>query len=162
MTGGKDEIMFVLLFLLWIVFNGRITVEIVLFGIAICAWLYWFMCKYMGYCVDREKSILKTMPIYIKYFFVLTREIIKANLSVIPIILSPKKEIEPEILNFKTDIKSDLARVVLANSITLTPGTYTIQLEDDKYLIHALDKSFGEDLNQSVFAKELRKLEAKL
>ncbi|WMI80214.1 Na+/H+ antiporter subunit E [Anaerotignum sp. MB30-C6] len=154
--------MFVLLFLLWIVFNGKITLEIVLFGLAICAWLYWFMCKYMDYHMNRERVILKNMPLYIKYLMILFREIVKSNLAVIRIILSPNKEIDPSITNFKTDIKTDLARVVLANSITLTPGTYTIQLEDDAYMIHALDKSFGKDLNQSVFVKELRKLEDKL
>lgn len=154
--------MFVLLLFLWIIFNGKITVEILLFGIVICAWLYWFMCKYMGYRIDREKIILKNLPLFIRYFFILTKEIIKANLSVMRIILFSEKEIEPAIMQFKTDIKANFARVVLANSITLTPGTYTIQLEENKYLIHALDKSFGEDLNQSVFAKELRKLEAKL
>lgn len=153
--------MFFLLFLLWIIFNGKVTLEIVLFGIAICAWLYWFMCKYLNYHANREISILKNMHLYIKFFFILALEIIKANIAVIRIILSPKKDFEPTIVKFKTDIKSDLGKVFLANSITLTPGTYTIQLEDDEYLIHALDKSFGEDLNDSVFAKEIRELEAK-
>ncbi|WP_304507273.1 Na+/H+ antiporter subunit E [Anaerotignum sp.] len=153
--------MFFLLFLLWIIFNGKVTLEIVLFGIAICAWLYWFMCKYLGYHANKEMRILKHMHLYIRFFFILALEIIKANIAVIRIILSPKKEFEPAIVKFKTDIKSDLGRVFLANSITLTPGTYTIQLEDDEYLIHALDKPFGEDLNDSVFAKEIRELEAK-
>lgn len=153
--------MFFLLFLLWIIFNGKVTLEIVLFGVAICAWLYWFMCKYLGYHANKEISILKNMHLYIKFFFILALEIIKANIAVIRIILSPKKDFEPTIVKFKTDIKSDLGKVFLANSITLTPGTYTIQLEDDEYLIHALDKPFGKDLNDSVFAKEIRELEAK-
>ncbi|KXL53329.1 Na(+)/H(+) antiporter subunit E1 [Anaerotignum neopropionicum] len=154
--------MFFLLFILWIIFNGRVTVEIVLLGIVICAWLYWFMCKHMGYQSKKEKSILRYMHLYIKYFFILALEIIKANIAVIRIILSSNKEFEPTIVKFKTDIKSDLGKVLLANSITLTPGTYTIQLDDDEYLVHALDKSFGKDLNESIFSKEIKELEAKL
>lgn len=154
--------MFLMLLILWIIFNGKVTLEILLFGIIICAWLYWFMCKHLGYHADREIKILKNFHLYIKYFFILTLEIIKANFAVIRLILSSKKEFEPSLVTFKTDIKSDLGKVILANSITLTPGTFTIQLEDDEYLIHALDKSFGEDLGESVFAKEIRKMEAKL
>lgn len=154
--------MFILLFLLWIIFNGKVTIEIVLFGLAICTWLYWFMCKYMDYHMKREKTILSIMPFYIKYFLILVWEIIKANISVIRIILSPKKEIDPAIIHFKTDLKTDIARVVLANSITLTSGTYTAQLEDDEYVIQTIDKSFGENLDNCVFVKELRKLEARL
>lgn len=154
--------MFILLFLLWIIFNSKITIEIVLFGLAICTWLYWFMCKFMGYHVKSEKIIFMNMPFYIKYFLILVWEIIKANISVIRIILSPKKEIDPAIIHFKTDLKTDLAKVVLANSITLTSGTYTAQLEGNDYVIQTIDRSFGENLDNCVFVRELRKLEAKL
>ena len=40
--------MYLLLLLLWFIFNGRVTLEVALFGIVICGWLYWFICKYMG------------------------------------------------------------------------------------------------------------------
>ena len=51
---------------------------------------------------------------------------------------------------------------MLANSITLTPGTYTVGLENGAYVVQALDKSkFGEGLDDSVFVKQLRKLEGK-
>ena len=49
-----------------------------------------------------------------------------------------KKKIAPRIVTFKTRLKSDLARVTLANSITLTPGTITIRIEDDIFIVHAL------------------------
>ena len=136
--------------------------EILMFGIVICSWLYWFMCKHLGYHADREIKILKNFHHYIKYFFILTIEIIKSNFAVMCLILSSDKDFEPAFITFKTDLKTDLAKVILANSITLTPGTYTIQLQDNEYLIHALDKSLGENMNESIFANELRKLEAKL
>lgn len=84
---------------------------------------------------------------------------IKSNLAVIRIILSPGLEADPAFYTFETDLKTEVARVTLANCITLTPGTYTVALEDNKYTIHALDKSFTEGIEESVFVKQLRKLE---
>ena len=151
-----------LLLLLWIIFNGRITPEVFLFGVVICGWLYWFISKHMGYNYKDELRYAKKLPLYLKYAVVLVWEIFKANLAVIRIVLSPKMEIEPAIVRFHTDLESEAAQVTLANSITLTPGTYTAGLEDGSYVVQALDKKkFGEGLNDSVFAEQLRRLEGK-
>ena len=75
-------------------------------------------------------------------------------------ILSPGFQNKPVIIHFKTDLKSRTARVLLANSITLTPGTITVSLEDDVYTVHCLDKSLAEGIDSSVFVKLLKKLEA--
>ncbi len=63
------------------------------------------------------------------------------------------------LVKFTTDLRSETAQVVLGNSITLTPGTYTAGLENGEFVVQALDKSFAEGLNDSVFVKQLRKLE---
>ncbi len=152
--------MYLLLLLLWFIFNGRVTLEVFLFGVVICTWLYWFMSKHMGYDGKKEIILARKVPLYLKYALVLVREIIKANIDVIRIILSPKMEIEPAIVTFKTDLKSEAAQVTLANSITLTPGTFTAGLDDGDFVVVALDKSkFGEGLDDSVFVEQLRKLE---
>lgn len=153
--------MYLLLLLLWFIFNGRVTLEVALFGIVICGWLYWFICKYMGYSFRREKALVKNIPLYLKYAFVLLWEIFKANVDVIKIIFSPKKaEIQPALVRFHTDLKSEASLVALANSITLTPGTYTVELENGEYVVQALDREkFGEGLEDSVFVKQLRRLE---
>ena len=153
--------MYLLLLLLWFIFNGRVTLEVALFGIVICGWLYWFICKYMGYSFQREKVLVKNIPLYLKYAFVLLWEIFKANVDVIKIIFSPKKaEIQPALVRFHTDLKSEASLVALANSITLTPGTYTVELENGEYVVQAQKKEkFGEGLEDSVFVKQLRRLE---
>ena len=104
--------------------------------------------------------LAKKIPLYLKYTVVLVWEIMKANVDVIRIILSPKMEIEPAVVTFKTDLKSEASLVTLANSITLTPGTFTAGLDDGDFVVVALDKSkFGEGLDESVFVEQLRKLE---
>ena len=58
------------------------------------------------------------------------------------LIWSPEKEIEPRVTSFHTRLKTDAGKVVLANSITMTPGTITVDVQDDLFLIHCLDESF--------------------
>ena len=70
------------------------------------------------------------------YIIVLVWEIIKANLDVAYRVIHPKMPIKPGILVIKTSLKSDIAKMILANSITLTPGTFTLDIIDDRLLIH--------------------------
>ena len=60
---------------------------------------------------------------------------------------------------FDTDFKTGLARVLLANSITLTPGTITVSVEDDRFCVHCLDKELAEGMETSVFVKLLKEME---
>ncbi len=118
--------MFMLFFVLWVIFNGRISAEIAAIGVVIAVLLFCFICKFMDY----SRNILRGAS----YLLLLLAEIIKANYSVICLILSPKYEIEPKLVKFRVDLKSDTLRAVLADSITLTPGTITVTLEGDEYL----------------------------
>jgi len=70
------------------------------------------------------------------YFCVLFWEIIKANIDVALRVLNPALPIKPGIVEIKTSLKSDAAKVALANSITLTPGTLTLDIIGDKLFIH--------------------------
>lgn len=70
------------------------------------------------------------------YVFVFIWEMIKANLNMAMIVLSPKLPLKPGIVKIKTDLKSDFARLLLGNSITLTPGTMTMEVDGDTLYIH--------------------------
>ena len=102
---------------------------------------------------------MKRAGYFIWYLCVLLREIGKANFGVIRIILNTKEKPKPVMVSFKTDLKSQMARVILANSITLTPGTITVSLKEDVYIIHCLDKRFADGIEESVFVQMLRKME---
>lgn len=152
--------MLILFFALWIIFNGRVTTEIVVFGLVIAVILFCFSCKFMDYSLKKEMHVYRNIGRGISYIVLLLAEIIKANYSVIRLILSPKYEIEPKLIAFKTDLKSDTLRVILADSITLTPGTITVTLNENEYLIHCLDKDMAEGMEDSEFVRRLRALEA--
>lgn len=151
--------MLVLLFLAWIIFNGRITLEIVIFGIVIAAAVFAFMCKFMDYSIKKELRLYKKVPQFLKYVFLLVKEIIKANMAVIKMILTRREVTEPTLVKVHTDLKSETAKVMLANSITLTPGTITVSMEGDTLLVHCLDKSLSEGMEDSDFVKMLEKME---
>ncbi len=79
---------------------------------------------------------LKRFAFLIVYVIVLFKEIIKANFDVAYRIIHPKMPIKPGIVLIKTQLKSDIAKMILANSITLTPGTFTLDILRDKILVH--------------------------
>ena len=146
-------------FIVWIIFNGRITLEIALFGIAVTAVMFWFVCKFMDYSLEKERTFYKKLPLFGRYLLALVKEIVKANLAVFRLILTRKEIAEPVIVKVHTNLKTEMARVMLANSITLTPGTITVSLTDQELLVHCLDKSLAEGMEDSEFVKLLEKLE---
>ena len=151
--------MYLLFFLFWLILNGRITLEIVIFGLVISAGLYAFTCKFMDYRPKVQLRLLCKAPLVIAYLFLLIKEIILANIAMAKFIFRPQVIAEPEIVTFRTDLQSNTARVVLANSITMTPGTITVRMEDGLYEVHCYDKSMGEGIEDSSFVRLLRRFE---
>lgn len=151
--------MLLLFFIAWLIFNGRITLEIVLFGVAVSALMFAFICKFMDYSVAKERTFYKKMPLFCKYVILLVKEIIQANLSVCRMILTRREVMEPVIVKVHTNLKTEAARVILANSITLTPGTITVSLTGQELLVHCLDKSLAVGMEDSEFVSLLEQLE---
>lgn len=151
--------MYLLYFLLWIIFNGNITVEICIFGLVIAAAVFAFTCKFMDYSLEKEKKNIKKAGKFLRYVCVLVWEIIKANFAVIHIILSEREEAEPALVSFRSDMKTPTGRAFLANAITLTPGTITVSLEESEYVVHCLDAGLAAGMDDSIFVELLADLE---
>lgn len=151
--------MLLLFFLVWVIFNGRFTLEIALFGIAVSAAVFAFVCRFMGYNLEKERRLYRLLPGFFQYLYYLIKEIIQANLVVSRLILTRKETMEPVLVHVHANLKTETARVILANSITLTPGTITVSLTEDQLLVHCLDKSLSEGMEDSMFVRLLQKLE---
>lgn len=87
---------------------------------------------------DRETAPYLSMPRTLIYFVWLFKEIIKANIAVIRAVLSPDLTVSPTMTRVPLKNRCDLAKTMFANSITLTPGTVSVDIEDDHILVHAL------------------------
>ena len=153
--------MFILYFALWVVLNGRWTTEIGVFGLVFAAVAYAFTWKYMGFGPRLDAALLRRMPSAIGYGVTLLKEIVKANLTVARMILDGESEPKPQLVQFDVDLKKNRHLVALANSITLTPGTITVDLHDNHFTVHALDASFVEGLDDGGFVTELMEMEKK-
>ncbi|MBR1566870.1 MAG: Na+/H+ antiporter subunit E [Oscillospiraceae bacterium] len=150
--------MFVILLALWLVFAGSVTVTNLILGVLVAGLITLLCTKFMGYSTKRFYTGLKKAPAVAGYIGELLKEIVIANRDVLRVIYR-KGQPQSTLVRFHTDLRSEGLRVLVANSITLTPGTYTVKLEGDEYAVHALDKSFQEDIENSAFFKLARKME---
>ena len=153
--------MFICFFALWVVLNGKWTTEIGVFGLVFAALAYAFTWKYMGYSPKVDIALFMRVPSAIGYGWNLLVEIVKANLAVSKMILRSDFVPEPQLVRFDVDLKKNRHLVALANSITLTPGTITVDLDDNHFTVHALDASFVDGLDDGSFAAQLMKMEEK-
>lgn len=150
-------------FMLWLIFNGRITLEIIIAGALISFMLDVFIRKVLRLNLTAKNFFMavKILPHILLYVIVLLVEIIKANFAITKLVLSPNLEVEPCLVKFKTPLKTNAARVALANSITLTPGTITVSLEGNNLLVHALNREIADGLEGSIFERLLAVMEGK-
>ncbi len=153
--------MLILLFLLWIILNGRITLELVIIGLAVSAAVYCFARAAFGFTLSWELSAWKLLPMIILYLLNLVVEIIKASVSVMGIILNPRRRPDPVLIEFDSGLPTDIQNMILANSITLTPGTITVFMEGSHFQIHCLVPELGEGIGESSFIKLLSRMEMK-
>lgn len=151
--------MLILFFALWLILSGKITVGVCVSGAAAAAVLYWFGRKVLGYDLHTELVSLKKLWLSVRYLGYLLAEMLKAGFVVMKLIYTKGRNMEPELIYFENGLKSDGMRAILANSITLTAGTITVQLEGKRLCVHTLDKSLAVGLEDSEFQRRLRKLE---
>ena len=95
------------------------------------------MCARMR-ILDHETAPYSTVPQTLSYFTWLFIEIVKANVEVVKAVLSSDMEVSPVLTKIPTPQETDIARTMFANSITLTPGTVSVLMDDDHILVHAL------------------------
>ncbi|MDJ0893359.1 MAG: Na+/H+ antiporter subunit E [Gammaproteobacteria bacterium] len=109
--------------------------------------------------VDRETYPVPLNLRALTYWLWLAGEVIKANLDVARRILSPSLPISPNVVLVKASQRTDLGRVTYGNSITLTPGTITIDLEGDTLEVHALTRKAAEVLQQGEMDRRVTEME---
>jgi multicomponent Na+:H+ antiporter subunit E len=104
---------------------------------------------------DLSQLRFQYTPIFLIWLII---EIVKAGLHVANVIINPNRSIETYILKFKVDLPSAHAKMILGNSITLTPGTLTIDITGDEYTVHALTPKSFEGITSDVMPRKVLKL----
>jgi len=134
-------ILFVLLLAFWLLMSGHFNVFYVSMGVLSSAAVVMLNARFNKFFFILENSSgyvpirLRRVLLYVPW---LIWQIVLASLQVAQVVLNPKMPVDPSLVKFKARYPNDLARVFLANSITLTPGTITLELNDGEYVVHAL------------------------
>ena len=150
--------MFLMLWLFFILLNGKVTLEILLLGMGIALLVMGFCCAFMDWSLKKELAFLRRLPRMILYGGSLFLEIVKANFVTARRVFLRKGE-EPAIVTIHTPLEHEWQRVLLANAITLTPGTITLHIEGDALTVHCLNRQDADSLEHSSMENKIAKLE---
>jgi multicomponent Na+:H+ antiporter subunit E len=145
--------------LFWLILAQTLSFERIAIGTLICVAVYLFNKDLQSFNQKNRNLALPNLKFLLSYITVLIVEMFKSNFHVAKIILSPKLNISTSIVTINTKLKNEFNKTVLANSITLTPGTLTLDSTNDKLIIHCLDKEVAKGLENSKFEQMLLKKE---
>lgn len=136
----------VILFAFWALLSGKFDAFHLTLGL-ICCTLTAYLFHDLLFANVRVGDMRVIAGRFIVYIPWLIQQIVLSNIHVASLALSPKMPIDPQVVRFKTKLETDISWVTLANSITLTPGTITMDIRDGEFYVHALSKKVAEDLN---------------
>jgi multicomponent Na+:H+ antiporter subunit E len=153
----RSLILFVTLMAVWLLFSGHYNATLITYGVLSCLGVVALMAHLQ--ILDEE-----ALPVHLAFrtfFYVpwLFKEVVLSNLAVAKVILSPKLPIHPRILRIEASQKTDVGLVIYANSITLTPGTVTLDVRHGKFLVHALTTDSAEGLLSGEMDRRVSDLE---
>ncbi|MCL2232188.1 MAG: Na+/H+ antiporter subunit E [Treponema sp.] len=137
----------------------RLSAGIIVAGLIISAIVYRFACVHMDYKPADEYKLVRKWFLVLQYAYILLWETAKAVVAVLRIVFSRSINIKPRIIYFRTALKTKPALAVLANSITLMPGSVVIALEDGVFCVHCLDAKLVENIETSAPVRQLQKFE---
>ncbi len=132
------------LFVTWLAWSGVYEPLLLGLGLGSCLFVAWIVSRLQG--DDHETTPIPVFLRCVLYVPWLLGEVVKSNLHVARVILFSPKEVRPRLLRVDCTQESDFAQVLYANSITLTPGTISLDVRDGHILVHALTQDTAEGL----------------
>jgi len=149
---------FILLLANWVVFSGKLDAFHLGLGVVSCLFVTWISQDFLFH--DRKKNWedrMREAGAFLQYIPWLTVEIVKANLHVFRLAMTRQggQEIKPRIVTIKTKLKTDFAKFVFANSITLTPGTITMLIRGDVFHVHTMSQFLEDDLREGAIERKV-------
>ena len=141
----------------WLLMSGIYTPLILFLG-AISVIFVLYLTRRMD-ALDEDGFEFKLKRKHFSYWSWLAKEIFKANIDVSKVILSPKMNLSPRLVRVPLSQSNELATVIYANSITLTPGTVTVDIEGDEIIVHALTQELMDGLTEGDMDQRVNYLE---
>jgi len=159
--------MAIVFFLFWLLLNAHFALDtamlqIVIIGILLSLLLYIFMIKFTRWDKKLDRFFICNPHLFLLYGAVLFWNVLVSNFHVIKLLLTPGESPEPCIVIVEIPLKNEMLRSMLANSITLTPGTITVESNESSFTVHCLKKGYIDGIEASTLTKILMKMEEKL
>ncbi len=151
------------LFLVWLLLSGKLEPKYILFGVVASLATSFICMPFLTVpSVDKKTQffLLRGNPVkVVLYFFWLLKEVVVSSLTVSREILRPRMRCQPQVVAFSMPLVNPVARAILANSITLTPGTITLSVSDEGvFLVHALTDQMADSLLEGTMARKVAAL----
>ena len=127
--------LFSTLLLFWLLLNGSLAWDVVGVGIAASLAIAWLFRDSLA-VISQFRASPGALLAALRYVFFFAKELVKSNLNLARIVLSPGLPLKPGIVKVRTRLQSPVGRLLLANSITLTPGTLTVDMDGEWLYIH--------------------------
>ena len=151
---------FLSLAVVWLLLSGYFKTILLVLGAISCLFVTYLSIRLKIYSRSNDRlKINLILPIYIPWLLI---EIIKSNLHVAKLVLSPKLSIQPQTLTTQPSQKTNTGIAIHANSITLTPGTISVDISDDGILVHALSSHTAQGIIDQEIDKQVSKLERRI
>ncbi len=144
----KYLLVLVVSFLFWLLLTASIDPQELVAGLLVSIVVTFMASPRLGILAGIRWSPASLVAMG-RFLGVFTLALLRANLDMARRVLSPSLPIRPALVEVKTALRSDLGRLMLANSITLTPGTLTVDVEGDRLLVHWVDSTPGTDLESA-------------
>ncbi|MFQ5955945.1 MAG: Na+/H+ antiporter subunit E [Kiloniellales bacterium] len=149
--------LYVVLYVLWLLLSGHYEPLLLILGAVCCVGVV--MIAWRMDVIDHEGHPVHLGPRILLYWPWLVWQIARANVKVARLILHPSLPVEPLILKAATSQKSELAQVIYANSITLTPGTVSVDVEPAAIHVHCLTPRLAADIEAGEMDRRVTRLE---
>ncbi len=155
------SLLFVVLLAFWVIMSGHYDALHIGQGVLCSA-----LVLYLNYRLKSHRFFEESLQDFRNFRFLrlgyyvpwLIVQIIQSGFHVAYVILNPRRQTQPRMLKFKTDLPNAQAKVILGNSITLTPGTLTVDIEEDEFTVHALTLQSCEGIVNDSMPRQVRKL----
>ena len=147
-----------IMFVFWIFLSGEFSFILLLSGIISSLLVSYISHDLLIGNGDMKLGFIRTIR-FIRFLPWLLWQIVLANIDLALRTLHPKMPINPMLINFKNNLKTDLGMVILANSITLTPGTVTIDVNKNEFLVHVISEKAAQSLISGEMQARVKKIE---
>ena len=149
--------LWLVLFIFWFLLSGYLEPLLLALGMVSCT-IVVLIAKRM-YTIDHESHPIHLSLKIPTYWLWLGWEIIKSNIAVMKLVWNPAMPISPTVVRVKASQASDLGKIVFANSITLTPGTVSMNVVQNEIEVHALTQEMADDLQAGLMDRRVAELE---